>query len=77
MSYGRVTYGKGLSKVNDGLLPKQHSIKDLFGSRYLGEHEPAPDISIEGAHYRGRSQAGTVFDASEYLWYKQNKGYSK
>lgn len=53
---GRITFGQGLSKVNDGHLPKQHSIKDLFGNRVVNIDREARDRSMneeiqeKGAH---------------------------
>ena len=44
---GRVTVGKGLSKVNDGELPRQHSIEEIFGkSSMVDIDRPARDRTI-------------------------------
>lgn len=72
-----------LTKCFDGDLPKQHSIRELFGSRVIENNALIRDRSVNediqeyGAHFGGRMPAGTIVDGSEYMWYKKHKGYSK
>jgi hypothetical protein len=72
-----------LTKVSDGLLPKQHPISELFKGKVMNIYRVARDRSVNddieefGAHLGGGPRAGKkeedFFNAQEYLWYKNKK----
>lgn len=65
-----------MNRVDSGLLPKQHSMEELFPGRVVTCDRVPRDKSVndtiqeEGGHFRPCS-------GSEASWYRKNKGYTE